>query len=200
MSTPRPRWPVVLQHGPLTLQPYRKRDHVAWTRLRKANAQWLKPWDATAPDTRETPPSFFAMIRQHELEARQGRCLPWAMWWHGAVVGQMFVGGITYGPVRGCFAGYWIDQRHAGRGITPLAAALAVTYAFDSLNLHRVELSIRPENESSIRVAEKLGFVAEGVRRSFLHIDGHWRDHNIYAVIADEVADVNHPIRQRLVT
>jgi len=197
-STSAARWPVVLRHGSLTLQPLRKRDHIAWTQLRKANMQWLQPWDSTPPNAGDTPPGFFSMQRQHESDARRGICLPWAMWWEGTLIGQMFVGGITYGPVLGCFAGYWIDRRYAGRGITPLALSLAAVYAFDTCSLHRLEVSIRPENQASIRVAEKLGFVPEGVRRSFLHVDGAWRDHNIYAVIADEVQAPAHPIRQLL--
>lgn len=192
------RWPVTLHHGSLELRPMRKRDHIAWTQLRKANAEWLRTWDATPPRAGDGPPSFFAMQRQHEADARRGSCLPWAMWMDGSLVGQMFIGGITYGPVLGCFAGYWIDRRHAGRGTTPMALALATTYVFDVYGLHRLEVSIRPENMASVRVAEKLGFVAEGVRRSFLHVDGAWRDHNIYAVIADDVADASHPIRRLL--
>lgn len=194
------QWPVTLTHSALRLQPLRKRDHIAWTQLRKANSEWLRPWDSTPPNPADSPPSFFSMVRQHELDARKGLCLPWGMWAADVLVGQMFVGGITYGPVLGCFAGYWIDRRYAGRGITPLALALAATHVFDVVGLHRLEVSIRPENLPSIRVAEKLGFVFEGVRRSFLHVDGDWRDHNIYAVISDEVRASNHPIRRLLAT
>lgn len=83
--------------------------------------------------------------------------------------------------------GYWVDQRWAGRGIIPVAVALAADYCFDDLGLHRLEIAIRPENERSLRVVEKLGFRAEGVRPRFLHIDGDWRDHLIFALNAEEV-------------
>ena len=52
--------------------------------------------------------------------------------------------------------------------------------------LHRVELNVRPENERSRRVAGKVGFREEGLRRRYLHIDGGWRDHICYALTVDE--------------
>ncbi len=48
------------------------------------------------------------------------------------------------------------------------------------MGLHRLEIAIRPENAASRRIAEKLGFVEEGMRRSYLYIDGGWRDHVIF--------------------
>ena len=83
--------------------------------------------------------------------------------------------------------GYWIDQRVAGRGITPTAVALAIDHCFIGLGLHRVEIHIRPENSASLRVVEKLGLRYEGVRRAYLHIDGDWRDHMTYVVTREEV-------------
>ncbi len=50
-------------------------------------------------------------------------------------------------------------------------------------------MNIRPENAPSRRVAEKLGFRDEGLRRAYLHIDGGWRDHISYALTAPEVPE-----------
>jgi ribosomal-protein-alanine N-acetyltransferase len=83
--------------------------------------------------------------------------------------------------------GYWIDSAVAGRGIMPIAVAMALDYCLGVLHLHRVEVSIRPQNQSSLRVAEKLGLRREGDRPAFLHIDGDWRDHVIF--VADSAAD-----------
>jgi ribosomal-protein-alanine N-acetyltransferase len=46
--------------------------------------------------------------------------------------------------------------------------------------LHRLEINIRPENEPSLRVAQKAGYLFEGLRPRYLHIDGNWRDHHCY--------------------
>ena len=62
-------------------------------------------------------------------------------------------------------------------------------YACDVLELHRVEINIRPENAASIRVVEKLGFRYEGLRERYLHINGDWRDHYSYALCVDDVPE-----------
>ena len=95
--------------------------------------------------------------------------------------------GITYGSARWAMAGYWVDQRWAGRGIVPTALALAGDYLFFGLGLHRLEVAIRPENAKSLRVVEKLGLRYEGRRPRYLHVDGDWRDHEMFAIHADEV-------------
>jgi ribosomal-protein-alanine N-acetyltransferase len=131
-------------------------------------------------------PSFGMMVRRLKREAREGRTLPWAMTYQGALVGQLTVGGIAWGSLRGGYVGYWIDNAVAGRGITPTCVALACDHCFSSLKLHRLEINIRPENEASLRVVEKLGIELEGSRRSYLHIDGDWRDHLTYVVHAGD--------------
>ena len=67
-------------------------------------------------------------------------------------MGQLTVSGIVGGSAAWGQVGYWVDQRVAGRGIVPTAVALAVDYCFDVLRLHRIEIAIRPENTTSLRV------------------------------------------------
>ncbi|MEH3068838.1 MAG: GNAT family N-acetyltransferase [Aeromicrobium erythreum] len=83
--------------------------------------------------------------------------MPFVVTWRGEMVGQVTVNGISWGSARWASIGYWIARRHAGRGITPVAVALVVDHLLDTVGLHRVEISIRPENEASLRVVQKLG-------------------------------------------
>jgi ribosomal-protein-alanine N-acetyltransferase len=53
-------------------------------------------------------------------------------------------------------------------------------FGFSELNLHRIEINLRPENEASRKVAEKAGYIYEGLRPRYLHIDGDWRDHSTF--------------------
>ena len=94
---------------------------------------------------------------------------------------------ITFGSLSSATIGYWVSQAHAGRGITPTAVALATDYCFSTLRLHRMEICIRPENAPSLRVVEKLGFRYEGLRRRFIHINGDWRDHDMFVLTSEEV-------------
>ena len=82
-----------------------------------------------------------------------------------------------------------LAEEFAGRNVTPISVALATDICFRDLNLHRVEICIRPENRASLRVVEKLGFRYEGYRRRYIHIDGDWRDHYCFALVAEEVPD-----------
>jgi ribosomal-protein-alanine N-acetyltransferase len=50
-----------------------------------------------------------------------------------------------------------------------------------------MEICIRPENEPSLRVVEKLGFRYEGLRRRYIHINGDWRDHFCFALTVEEL-------------
>ena len=94
---------------------------------------------------------------------------------------------IVHGPLQSANLGYWVDEQYAGRGIVPTAVALAADHCWFTLGLHRIEVAIRPENKASLRVVEKLGFRFEGERPRFLHIDGDWRDHRIFALNVEEV-------------
>lgn len=174
----------------MRLRPIRQRDRTQWSAVRARNATWLRPWDATSPGgAGDTLPSFSAMVRHLAAEARAGRALPFVVEYHQRLVGQVTVGGITWGSLRGAHIGYWIDREVAGRGIMPTAVALAADHCWFGLGLHRVEINIRPENSASLRVVHKLGFREEGMRPRFLHIDGDWRDHLTFALHVEEVPE-----------
>jgi ribosomal-protein-alanine N-acetyltransferase len=186
-----PGWPAELVDGPVALRGLRSRDGPAWVRVRRRNVDWLLPWEATAPESSARVPTsmttFMTMTHRLRREARQGRGLPFAIFYDDEFVGQLTVGGVTRGSLQSAHLGYWVDRRFAGRGIMPTAVALATDHAFWSVGLHRVEVNIRPENVASRRVVDKLGFREEGLRRAYLHIAGEWRDHLTFALTSDEV-------------
>ena len=183
-------WPVTLACGDVGLRPLRQTDVRRWREVRRRNAEWLRPWEATLPmeglTTGDVIPTFALMVRRLRREAREGRMLPWALTYQGDLVGQVTVGGITWGSLRSAYIGYWIDQDVAGRGITPTGVAMALDYCFEELKLHRIEINIRPENAASLRVVDKLGLRLEGDRLAYLHIDGEWRDHLVFVAMAGE--------------
>jgi ribosomal-protein-alanine N-acetyltransferase len=181
-------WPVRLSDGRVGLRPLRRSDGSAWREVRRRNAEWLRPWEATVPDpTAEAPPTFGAMVRRLRADARAGRTLPFVITYDDRLVGQVTLGNITWGSLRSGYVGYWVDEQVAGRGVMPTSVALVCDHAWFTMKLHRIEVNIRPENVASRRVVDKLGFRDEGIRPSYLHIDGAWRDHVSYALTADEV-------------
>jgi ribosomal-protein-alanine N-acetyltransferase len=191
----RHHWPVSLRHGPVVLAPLRHRDRAAWERVRQTNINWLRPWEATLPPGAHVGPATYSgLVRSVSRQARDGRMLPWLVFWderrgRPQLAGQLTVSGIVGGSASWGQIGYWVDERLAGRGIIPTAVALATDYCFQVMGLHRIEIAIRPENAKSLRVVEKLGFRPEGLRPRYLHIDGDWRDHLVFALNAEEVRE-----------
>ena len=103
---------------------------------------------------------------------------------------QALVGAITLSNVRRGVAetgtlGYWIGQKVAGQGLGTAAVRAMVAWAFEDLNLHRVEAACVPDNAASRRVLEKAGFQLEGRARAYLKINGAWADHLLFGVVND---------------
>jgi ribosomal-protein-alanine N-acetyltransferase len=175
-----------LRDGDIAIRPVRLRDARALERELIENRTWLRKWEATNP---VGPMSFDvrASIRHLQANARAGLGLPFIIEHRGELAGQLNVSSISYGSVSMATIGYWVSERFAGKGLTPTAVALATDHCFFTVGLHRMEICIRPENEPSLRVVEKLGFRYEGLRRRFIHINGDWRDHFCFALSVEEV-------------
>jgi ribosomal-protein-alanine N-acetyltransferase len=175
-----------LHDGKVVIRPIRLRDARVLERELLDNRGWLRKWEATNPhgamsfDVRSS-------IRSLQSNARAGFGLPFAIEYDGEFAGQLNVSGITYGSLSSATIGYWVSERFAGLGVTPAAVALASDYAFFQVGMHRIEICIRPENAPSLRVVEKLGFRYEGLRRRYIHINGDWRDHFCFALVAEEL-------------
>jgi ribosomal-protein-alanine N-acetyltransferase len=177
----RQPWQVQLSYGAVGLRPLEAGDGRAWNETRRRNVEWLRPWEATVPPGDTTAPrSFRALVRDLRRQARQGRALPFAVTVERGFAGQVTVTNIVGGSARWGQVGYWIDRRHAGKGVIPTAVAMAVDYCLNDLALHRIEVAIRPENTASLRVVEKLAIPEVGYARGYLHIDGAWRDHILF--------------------
>ena len=181
-------WPVVLTSRAIRLRPLAYSDAQAWRTARQRSADWLSPWDATVPPGASgRPSSFRALVRTLRRAARKGTAYPFAIEVDGVFAGQLTVSNVVRGSAQFASIGYWIDQRFAGRGVMPRAVALAIDFCFTTADLHRIEIAIRPENTNSLRVVEKLGIREVGYAPRYLHIDGAWRDHRIYAITVEEL-------------
>jgi ribosomal-protein-alanine N-acetyltransferase len=177
-----------LTHGDIGLRIIRTKDAKTIERLVLGNREWLRPWEATNP---HAPLSFDfrSQIRSLLRQLETSDALPFVILYQGEIVGQLNVANILHGSVSSCVIGYWIVPEVAGLGITPTAVALAMDYMFKAVGLHRVEIDIRPENGASIRVVQKLGLRYEGLKKNYIHINGDWRDHYIFALTIEEVKD-----------
>lgn len=73
-----------------------------------------------------------------------------------------------------------------GRGYGSEATRLVTDYAFRRLNLHRVELEVVADNPRARRAYERVGYRAEGTRRSAFFVDGRHLDSVLMAILRPE--------------
>jgi ribosomal-protein-alanine N-acetyltransferase len=111
----------------------------------------------------------------------------------GAIVGVYNVGQIFYGPLCSAYLGYYAFEPFSGQGYMLEAIRLVLSHAFGPLELHRLEANIQPENEPSLALVKNAGFRREGFSPRYLKIAGRWRDHERWAILAEEF----HPARGR---
>jgi ribosomal-protein-alanine N-acetyltransferase len=185
IETPQPR-----EAGPVGIRAIQLRDARVLQHLLTVNRMWLEPWEATFPGGGGAVPGSVSMrpvVRALQRQQKAGSSVSFVIEYKGETVGQITVSDIGGGALRSASIGYWISQHVAGRGITPVAVALAIDYCLYGLQLHRVEICVRPENVASLRVVEKLGLRFEGRRARYIHIAGQWCDHDCFAVTAEEV-------------
>jgi len=174
---------VELRDDGIRLRPWRMKDASAVVAACQATAisYWI-PWVPT-PYSKEDAERFLRGC----LESGDGR---WPFAIEDAGTGEllgsidMYLNGERY---RG-HIGYWVAEAARGRGVCTHALRLLATWALESLELQRVELITDPENTASQRVAEKVGFVREGILRAHLrHPDGRRRDSVMFSLLPDEL-------------
>lgn len=158
------------------------RDAQEFVELIRASSDLHRPW--SFPPTE--PEDFRGLIgraRSDDFEllllCRRG---------DGAILGFFNLSQIFRGPFMNAYLGYAIGQPYAGQGYMAEGIELVLRYAFETLGLHRLEANIQPSNAASIALAERAGFRLEGFSPRYLKIDGHWRDHERWAITAEERA------------
>jgi len=163
-------------------------DFREWAALRRESRGFLEPWEPRWASDELEHAAWRQRICRYREEYARGTGVAFFIF---DPVSERLLGGITLGNIRHGVSqsghiGYWIGERHAGRGIMVDALNLLAGYAFDRLRLHRIEAACIPGNTRSIRVLEKAGFQREGLLRSFLKINGVWQDHFLYALVVEE--------------
>jgi ribosomal-protein-alanine N-acetyltransferase len=102
----------------------------------------------------------------------------------GDLVGVINVNNLIRGAFQNAFLGYYGFVPHGGQGLMHEGMQLVLRHAFRKLKLHRLEANIQPENQASIALARKCGFVREGFSRRYLKIHGRWKDHERWAILS----------------
>jgi [ribosomal protein S5]-alanine N-acetyltransferase len=150
---------------------------------RKLHGRWV-----AAPSDREAFAAYLHRARSADVETllvcrKEDR----------AITGVYTIGQIFYGPLCSAYLGYYAFEPFAGLGYMREGLDLVLRHAFGPLGLHRLEANIQPGNERSLALVADAGFRLEGLSPRYLKIAGRWRDHERWAILAEEA----HPGRGR---
>lgn len=164
--------PVIEADG-LVLRPWRDDDAAVY--LRGLTDPAVARWDPLgAPVTQDDARRRIARLHRR---AREGSTVAWAVEVAGAVAGSVGLRGVNLVD-RWVNASYWVLPVARGRGVATRALTTATGYAFERLDLHRVQLQHALANTASCRVAEKAGFGLEATQRqSCLLAEGFVDEH-----------------------
>ncbi|AKS35976.1 hypothetical protein AFA91_00555 [Mycolicibacterium goodii] len=81
-----------------------------------------------------------------------------------------------------CELGLWVDGRVGTRGVGTTAIRLMVTHLFEDRRMDRIAAPIAVGNTATLRMAQRLGFVREGVLRSYMTVGSGRCDHELWSL------------------
>ena len=119
------------------------------------------------------------------LARKERKSLGLAIFRRGELIGS--IGFVEFDwKARKTEIGYWIDKSVEGRGIITRATRMLIDYAFDELDMNRIEIQCSAENVRSAAVPERLGFKLEGYLRQAEFRNGKLHDFKIYSLLAED--------------
>lgn len=149
-----------------------------------SSAYVLRYWDAPPWKERARAEGFIAACRQMAEEGSGAR-LAVERARDGVFIGWCSLR--QWDPVyRSASLGYCFDDAVWGHGYATEASRALLTWAFETLDLNRVEAETDTRNLASARVLEKLGFMREGTLRENCIVSGEVSDSWIYGLIRRE--------------
>jgi len=147
----------------------------AMRRSRRLHRSWASP-----PNTAE---KFDAYVTRLQTGTHLGY---WVRTEDGELAGVININEIVRGIFCSAYLGYYAFEPHDGRGYMKKGLCAVLSEAFGRERLHRLEANIQPENEASRRLVQSVGFRLEGLSPRYLKIAGRWRDHERWAITAEE--------------
>ena len=157
----------------------------AVAKSRKLHAHWVSP--------SKTLPAFDKYLKRFNSPAHVSY---WILTETDELAGVVNINEIVRGSFRSGYLGYYAFAPHHGRGYMTAGIRAVVSRAFRQLGLHRLEANIQPENERSRRLVQRLGFRLEGFSPRYLKIVGKWRDHERWAVTAEDWTSISRKLQE----
>jgi len=175
-----------LENSRVLLRPPRLGDYSAWSDLRRRSRGFLQPWEPTWPADDLSRGAYRRRLMAYQREMDLGLGYSFLVFRRGD---NDLVGGITLSNIRRGVAqmgsvGYWVGAPYARQGYTLAAVRALIGFSLGRLGLHRLEAACVPENEPSRSLLLGAGFQQEGRAAAYLKINGEWRDHLLFGLVA----------------
>jgi [ribosomal protein S5]-alanine N-acetyltransferase len=171
----------ILQKGRQTdLRHPVEKDEAAFLEMVRQSRRLHRPW-IHPPDDAE---AFGGYVERAASPRFQGLLI--CLRETGEIAGVANLSEIVRGIFQSAYLGFYASSRCAGRGLMREGVGLVLRHAFRKLGLHRIEANVQPENHRSLALVQALGFRREGFSPRYLKIGGRWRDHERWALLAED--------------
>lgn len=162
-------------------------DFEQWARLRRESRDFLTPWEPVWPEDDLTRAAFRRRLQRYAQDRQTDLGYSFFVFSdRGSIMGGVTLNNVRRGVAQAASLGYWMGERHAGKGQMMAALAALIPFAHGALRLKRIEAACLPHNAASVRLLEKSGFTREGRARNYLCIAGEWQDHLLFARLAND--------------
>ncbi len=173
----------------LELRLPKRADYIPWVTARRKGADFLQKWEPIRGRDYDSRGSFYSHgvgWSRRAAKAQTGFSFMILRQEDSRLMGALNMSNVRFGPAKTATVGYWIGPEFARQGYMKEALELVIDFAFNDLEISRIEAACLPENVASRGVLEKVGFKYEGVAQSYLQIAGRWRTHVLYAHLRDD--------------
>ncbi|HEX3358669.1 MAG TPA: GNAT family protein [Tepidisphaeraceae bacterium] len=158
----------------------RAEDCNEFINLIRASTYLHDPW----VDMAKTPERYESYLRSRQSTTDDGYFICELA--SNKIVGVINLNCIVRGFFQSTYLGYAVGEPYARQGYMTEGMKLVTRHAFTQLSLHRVEANIQPANAASIALVRKCGFQKEGFSPKYLRVAGEWRDHERWALRAED--------------
>ena len=176
----RPRAPSRVA---INLRPPLASDAEHFVALARRSSDLHAPW-TSAPSS---PEAFADYLAQSEAPGSRSFlvCLPGEAGGGDQIAGVFNLSQMVMGNFRSAYLGYYVFAGFERQGLMRSGLIQLLRRAFGPLKLHRIEANIQPGNDASIALVRSGGVQQEGFSQRYLKINGRWRDHERWAIVAD---------------
>lgn len=165
------------------LEPLRRRHAAELFALIDCNRAHLQTWLPWV-DAHTSIENTRSLIEAGEMQqALDNGCIWGVRDESGVLAGVVDLQWVQWQHLAGSL-GYWLGGEFQGRGLMTRALRLLCHFVFEELELNRLELSVACENERSLALVRRVGFIEEGRRRDYERLHGRFLDHVSLAMLA----------------